>query len=447
MLYSVIAGLGVRLALAPFTAHPFDMYVFYLISRAIVGGGTVTSTKMGYIPMEYYTLVPVSYLYFYLSGVLSIHPQVLSSMPGILQSAASWTIPKGTTVPLSTDWFYNLVEKTPLIIADLVGGIVLYRIVLPLYGERIASYAFILWFLNPMLIWVSAVWGMFDTLPALFTLLATYFLLRGSFLFSALSLSIATGYKLYPIFLAVPLFVYGYRSTGSLKKMVAPIALCISMDTGLFFPGVAQVFSTTIQYLAWAIGNPSKQPWQTFGLTYWSLAPLLPISGGVVSLLSTASLVILGLCFSTLAVLKMRKENSSSSSSDLFFWELVSLSAIFFSYRAVAEQWFIWILPFLILLLAGKAIGKGFVVGLSVLAMLYSWTNSLFIAFFLPLSKYNTSVLEVLARASGSLTSYRLDLMASFGTLFTIFFTLCIFSSNYKRLQWNWAWIFTRERQ
>ncbi len=72
-----------------------------------------------------------------------------------------------------------------------------------------------LWFLNPFVIWISAGWGMWDTLPALFSVLALYLLVKKRFGFAAVCLSFGVAAKLYPALFLVPVAFYLYKTVGA----------------------------------------------------------------------------------------------------------------------------------------------------------------------------------------------------------------------------------------
>ncbi len=419
-----VVGLIVRVLLAPFTSHPYDMGIFYAITQQIIKG-EMPFWGLGGIPMFYYTLVPVSLLYELLAGPLNVHPIVISSLPPIVQGALGWVTPGNGLTLVIPDWFYNLLVKIPLIISDFFVGIVLYRMVGERYGERAAFISFCLWFLNPMVVWVSGGWGMFDSLPALFSILATYFVLKRSYSLGAICLAIGVGYKLYPLLLLVPLVAYSVRIEGNLAKFARPALIFVFTLLVLFLPLVPQLIQGSSAILGSQPSNPSTNPSSTFGLTYWSIAPFTSISGSAVSLISTLLLILSVIIVGVVAAIKVR------SIEALFFWELASLSTVFFSYPRVNEQWFLWLLPFLILISQSKS-RRAVVVGLSLLAVFYLWINSLFTAFFVTDYYLAPNQLTLLAKWTTSLSAYRLSVMAILGVAFSAALLLFLFKwKNY----------------
>ncbi len=408
----VILGFVVRLGLAPFTGHPFDMNNIYTDSRIILQGGVPTS-DVANIPMFYYILVPISYIYNAVSNFFGIYPTPFSSLPSALKSIASWTIPNGAPVHYVTDWAFNLILKIPFIVSDFVGGTVLYILVYRKYGERSGIVTFTLWFLNPMLIWVSSVWGMWDSLAATFMLLSTLLLLRNNLGLSALCLAIATGFKDYPAILAIPMLIYASR-IGKVRRLVLPIGIFVTATLVIFSPFLSQAFYHNLGILNPIGGNPAQDPSLTYGLTYWSVAPLTAISSALVTSVSLLSLAILGLIFSALAVLRLRPNQES-----LFFWEFAFISVIFFSFPRINEQWFVWLLPYMILL-AKTRNQRSLVLGISILALIYSLVNTMFVSFFIPMYPYLQEGLVNTAKSVMFLSYYRLYAMATLGIVFSM---------------------------
>lgn len=407
----VVLGLALRFALAPFTGHPFDMNNIYTDSQVILNGGVPTS-DLANVPMFYYILVPISYAYSAVSHLLGIYPTSFSSLPAALKSVASWTVPSGAPINYVTDWAYNLILKIPYIVSDFVGGLVLYAMVYPKYGEKVSIMTFTLWFLNPMLIWVSSVWGMWDTLAATFTLLATYLLLRNNLSLSALCLAVATGFKDYAVVLAIPMLVYAYKA-GNGRRVIVAAAVFVGATLLLFSPFLSQAISHNSGMLN-PSGNPAQNPSLTYGLTYWSVAPLTLISGAMVTMTSIVVLIVLGIVISVMTILKLRTTQNS-----LFFWELASISVVFLSYPRINEQWFVWLLPFLILLSA-KSIDRLLVLYLSILALAYSLVSSMFVSFFIPMYHYVQEGLINAAQSVLFLSYYRLYAMSILGIVFSI---------------------------
>ena len=424
--YMLAFGLAVRLILAPFTAHPFDVYNRYHLSMGILKDGPFAHADL---PMLYYTMIPVSYFYGFLSSILGSHVTCVSALSPILVGAMGWAVPQGVNIPVITDLLYNLVVKTPMIISDTLTGLLLFMLVRNFYGVDKGNRAFTLWYLNPVLIWVSAVWGMYDSLPAFFSILSLFLILKKRVFLSGTCLAVAFAYKLYPAMLIVPLLIWAFRK--SLKRDgIILFASFLGFSILLCAPFILQIRFVLEETFRINNGNPSTHPWTTFGLTYWSIAPFLPLDGITVGLISNILLVTLTIGVAVLAILKF----TANTATQLFYWQLLAISPIFLACRVVTEQWFIWILPFLIMLYASDVYKKVGVTGLSLLALTYSWVNSQFIAFFAPAYQLASSFFEEMVTLQGTLglASARLLMMGALGVAFTLCLLIMVVRSGFK---------------
>ena len=88
-------------------------------------------------------------------------------MPSLIEVSRA----TGMMVPFITSPLFNIVLKLPIIIGDALVGLTLYRIVEARSGAVSAEKAFLIWFLNPLVIFVSSVHGQFDVLAAYFALI------------------------------------------------------------------------------------------------------------------------------------------------------------------------------------------------------------------------------------------------------------------------------------
>ncbi|MBE3115800.1 hypothetical protein IMZ68_01215, partial [Candidatus Bathyarchaeota archaeon] len=203
----LFVGIVARVVLMPISAHPFDVYAWYNISSNILQNGPLT--LQGFPPLWYhYMMIPVAYSYGWLSGVFSSGAIPMSSLPSALNFYPAYNI---QYVP---GLLFNSVVKIPFLISDVAIAFLLYKIVEELtHSKGLAEKAAFLWFLNPFVIWISAGWGMWDTLPALFSLVAFFFLLRKKYALSAVFLSLGVASKMYPALFLVPIAIYLLKSS------------------------------------------------------------------------------------------------------------------------------------------------------------------------------------------------------------------------------------------
>jgi len=89
-------------------------------------------------------------------------------------------------------FFQTLIYKLPAIIADILTGILIYKIISKSKDTRWGLIGAALYVFNPAIIANSTLWGQVDSLTSLFSMLAVYLLPFNILYFSAVSLAIGT---------------------------------------------------------------------------------------------------------------------------------------------------------------------------------------------------------------------------------------------------------------
>lgn len=117
-------------------------------------------------------LFPMSVIFHFLSSFIPTNTIQISSINPVLVP----TVPPGIT--LVPGLLFDFLMKLPLIASDTIIALLIYKMSNRYFSKERAVFATALWFLNPLTIWISSGWGMFDTLPALFTVLSLYFILE-----------------------------------------------------------------------------------------------------------------------------------------------------------------------------------------------------------------------------------------------------------------------------
>jgi hypothetical protein len=421
----LIVGILVRLVLMPFSAHPFDVYVWYTYSMNILHDGPFA--VQNFPPMWYhYLMVPVAYLYGWLSSIFSAGSIPMSSIPSALNFYPSFNI------QLVPGLLFNFVVKLPFLISDVVITLLLYKIVEALTGNKgFAEKAALFWFLNPFVIWISAGWGMWDTLPALFSLAAFFFLLKKKLVLSSVSLSLGFVTKLYPVLFLLPIIVY-FLKTNSLKDKWRNILkfnfVFLVTSAVLFLPSISKAgfilrrFALTSASVAGTSVDPVVKP-VGYGLTYWSAYLLnrlfeIRISETIVTLLFALSWVLVALAL-MLVFWRITKLTFKSPFSDLALAMLSCVLVFFLSFRGICEQWFIWALPFLVIFCVRGQIKSTFYWFASIVALLYSVLNCPLPFFFLPLTPWIKNGLLGAVYALWAIEPARIIALVVLGCLFS----------------------------
>lgn len=349
LLNLLFVGLLIRIILIPFTSHPNDLQVLYIVNNDLLAGLNAYSTNsFTYPPLWAYSEFPALGL-----SSLLVSPKLLGVRVDALNlSSESWNLPPIITSPL-----FNILSKLPLIIADVLIGVVLYDIMRGLGKEKLANLALILWFFNPLVIFVDSIHGQFDVLPTLMTVLGFCFFLRRNYFTAGLAIGLGTLFKIYPIFL-VPLY---FSSIGKLeieelqgiKKSLRRIlgkwlklGMGILAPFGLFLTPLVNsniihdVFSkTTVATL----GGLSL-----FNIIYFpGFNWLLPLIIAHASLVTVSLLILLSTMIMLISAMAfLRKGNLLET---FVLGHIAILLAIYLTSLTVNPQYILWILPFLIL--------------------------------------------------------------------------------------------------
>lgn len=420
----LIVGLILRIIIMPISAHSFDVYVWYETSSSILVSGPLN--LQGFPPLWYhYMMVPVAYTYDWALGIFPswLGPFPMSSLPDALDFYPAYNV---QVVP---GFLFNFIVKLPFLVSDLLLGVLLYKIVNTLTKNKgLAEKAAFLWFLNPFVIWISAGWGMWDTLPAFFSIAAFYLLLKKKYEFSAICLSLGVALKIYPLFFLIPIAFYLYKTIDINKRrciLIKFFGLFSLISLLIFLPYIDQsiTFIGNFLFPSTTILDPVVEP-LGFGLTYWSLFLLnrlfnFSVSVGFVSFMAFLSVALVATVL-TVVYWRISKFSFNKPAFDLNMALLISLGVLFLFYRVICEQFFIWLIPMLIIICVNKKLRDGIYWGLSIIALIYCLTNLPLPFFFLPLAPLFGDSLVGMVYAIWPFESVRIILLTFLGCTFSI---------------------------
>ena len=317
---SLLIGLGVRIALAPISAHPWDTNVFFDTAAAILHGQSFyATTSYSYPPVWAGFLAIVGVLYQPLSVPLGAHPLAWAEVDLIMG------VPTGLGSPLLVDWLFLLLMKAPLIAGDLLTGILLARIVAQRLGQPEKSgLAFSAFFLNPFVIWISSVWGMFDILPTYFVILGTLLFMDKKGVAAGIAFGIGIGLKYFPALLVIALLL-GLRKSQD-RRTARNLVL------GLI--GVIALFSLPVAGLA--------RPTPSWVVAHYLGILNLPLWASALNV----GAILGGIVFVSWCIGSRSKGGGSTRWIDL---SLLSILLIYVLFRLMNDQYAVWIIPFLTL--------------------------------------------------------------------------------------------------
>lgn len=224
---------------------------------------------------------------------------------------------------------------------DIALGLLLMKIVDP----KKSVLALSIWIFNPVSLYTTYMMGQFDIIPTFFSMFSIFLALKNKLGWAALSLGFGVAFKLYPIFLLVPLIILGKGLREKIKLL----------------------FLASIPYLVSILPYLPSEGFKSYALlanqSSKSLYANIPVSGGE-SILIFPVLLILFYLFIW---------NKGANKFWLWRFYLIPL-LLFFMFTHFHPQWLIWMMPFLIL---GLIIGK-FKNILAIFIIFGSWFMSLF---------------------------------------------------------------------
>ncbi|MCS7143049.1 MAG: hypothetical protein NZ920_04565 [Aigarchaeota archaeon] len=317
---TVVVAASLRLVFAPFTGHSWDMYVWFKSGEMFVAGdiNVYGVEEIEGFPWGFYSYPPV-WLYWI-------------ALVKYLTSALG----------LSINYFALLV-KVPIIAADLCIGALMFamtkRLNINQTSGLLISAAYLL---NPVSVFISGVWGMFDSVAAALALLGLYLLINNRFTLAPVCLGIGGAVKLFP-FLLAPVMLFYMRANGKLDyPRLASFSLLLT----------SPIVISSIPYVPFLGDYLSKLLFHTANIgqfTYWALiAPLTGSRAASVVALASMSIVMLALLY--------RSRNRVRDVGSLLYYSLAVLLVFLGLSPKVNVQYLIWVLP--LLLMGIRSYGK-----------------------------------------------------------------------------------------
>lgn len=358
----LLVGLAVRLLLAPFTSWTHDVYPVYRVAVDTLGGLDPYATSFyTYPPLLAYLLFPPNLLL----GLLTDPASFATLVPSLALAAETTEM----ITPTVTSPFFNLAYRIPLIAADVGIALLLLSWVSGSFGEKRGRSAFLLWFFNPLVIWVTVLQGQFDVIPAFLTLAASFLLLRRSYLFAGLALGLATLFKFYPLFLVIPLLFLAVALEQSRSKEETRPKLALARAPALFLLGNGVILAALAlpllstpflelslirrsQFLALGGFHPlfflALDIWERLG--FGQILLFLPAS-------AYAFLVVVPVGVSLLAGFFVVRRTGlmvgpGRGEGAIVFLTVIPLVVLYSALPQVNPQHLLWVLPFLILAIA-----------------------------------------------------------------------------------------------
>jgi hypothetical protein len=370
ILASLVIAIIIRLFLAPLTEQRWDMYNWRL-SQVFVYQYHMNPFSL---PLSIPSVFSWSYTPFWLFILLLVFPiyNALSPLSYPQNPEMLWKRWGETSnmfeayhsfVPPNLP-LLDLLTKLPVIAADILIALVLYKMAKSYYSESNANYILLAWLFNPYSIWISSVWGMFDHIAILFVLLSLWFFLQKRYDASAICTFVGVSLKLYPALL-IPVFAFiRYKESKKLKKAIRYFLISAGLSVTVLFlsyfisfilSGQEPLYSS-VQNILYLIRGRASPDWMGQNIFY-GLTPLFVLvvifskAGlGSANIPVSPILMLIGI---TILLLKLRSTENISREV-VISYVVVTHFIIYMTYTVVNEQYMTWILPIMLLLALEK---------------------------------------------------------------------------------------------
>ncbi|OGD65900.1 hypothetical protein A2215_00730 [Candidatus Berkelbacteria bacterium RIFOXYA2_FULL_43_10] len=382
--YILLLGLAVRVFIAPFFSSS-DISVWYqVISDSAQNLVIYDLLHFSYPPLWGFILSFWGKLFVNILGISSVGQYVSSIEP---VNALNNYIPLNVISP----WL-NLIIKIPIMLADFAIAWLIYSL-LKDTGTKIAKIAVAFWLLNPLVISAGYILGQFDSIPALFMLLALIFFWKDKRFFSGVSLSIGILFKLYPAFVLPAYLAVLLFSNNRLKTKFRNIGeYCL----GLLLPIIFVILPMMKSHI-WIEIFSRTQISEPMGINFWfynfspNISRLLKSIPGFVTIESFAPLLALMILIMSVAFIARRHGSVQS----LIFGQLAMFTGLMaFLYQNSIPQYFLFILILLIVIYFTDNIFRFEFFLLSIVATLFYFSTipTMILANLYPLAVYTNFI-------------------------------------------------------
>ena len=221
----VLFGLLIRFALVPL-AYDFDIYHWALTISNVNGGHNLYEIDgYYYTPVWGYLLGAMSSVSeFFFNGLLGMRVTEILPIENL-----EWPYHIATITTIT----FNLIVKIPLIICDVVVGYLIYWLIKDRTADtKKATIGFGLWFLCPIVIYMSSIQAQFDSFSALFLLLSIILLYKDKCFLGGMIFSLAVLLKFFPGFCIIIILAYvfvKYKENGLAKRKLLETILGIAL--------------------------------------------------------------------------------------------------------------------------------------------------------------------------------------------------------------------------
>ena len=326
----LLTALVIRLTMAPFYAHPYDIEVWRFAARTFYEIDLVRP-DLTPSPITYYT------------SIVGYAPYILLKLVGFRDR-----VYLHHTILMCENMFL----KIPYIAFDFLVAYILYRLIKDhVFNPPLPPSAAALIFLfNPLSICLSSAWGLYESIGLAFLLAGLYLMLKGRYILSSIVLGLASATKLYGFLGLLPLIIYMIKAKKYTHILIAIsvhlavfISLYIPLSSWNIYEAIQHILGTT--GLLGRLGLASSTDFIP-GTSYMMLLQMLGLKVSPIALYIVSGVALL-IC--TLLLVKQMRVGAES----LYFvivWMTVVFLVIYLFFFRVYPQYYLWIIPLLIVM-------------------------------------------------------------------------------------------------
>lgn len=367
------SGLVIHLYVSPFSAHLYDMRVWFETGEFIINGAYLDDDKPIY---NIYTYAKKAFAAGKYPEGAYIYTPFWAYICAFSHLLTQFLSQAGLTIGEHYYFLQLFVFKIPIVLSNMLIAIILLKISRLHNLNNKRTYLLLIGYLfNPYVIEVSSIWGNFHNIATLFLLLSYYLWQRGKKEYSLLSLGISIAVKLSPIFI-VPIYLLKMKWKGK-KAFIKNLILIFSPTIIICLPFIIWDFNSFISVMLLTGVSTSCNNFSWWSgvwriLNIYVSTPTDPLSYAN-PLLATMVIITNIIAYSSLlfAYFWFRKKKLS-----LLSGTILTFMFIYATHRYVQETWIIWVIPFVLLdiLINEERIGTYWLLPLLVLG----GTHSLF---------------------------------------------------------------------
>jgi len=399
MWLALLFGLAIRLGLAPWTEHRFDMYVWRLTGAYIYVYHLNPFWPWTGAPSIFPPILNFSYPPFWLLVITAFYPIWLLNSGFAFPQSVSQLWASGVQTGNAFDSYRSFIPaslplldftlKLPIIACDIITAFALYR---ALAGHRKAQSAVTwLWLFNPYVILISAVWGQFDSIPTMFSLLSILFSIKSKPKLSGFLLALGCLAKVFPVvYLPLVSLYYWKKARAEAGKLIVTFLATCASFTPVYFVLGNGIPSIYLSLASWP--SPDWFGRNAFGgLTWLRLVDTSSWHGNFPIFLTLLTPLYIIILFGF--------HRMKFDAQGLLVSVLGVTFALYLTYTVVNEQYVLWFLPFAIIALPKIRTLRLGTITISAVAFVYAFTNTLHYDIFYFLSPILDSDLTPLRNA------------------------------------------------